>query len=223
MKMKTATNLFPILTGLSTSALALLFGAGCASSGHEKSNQTAAHIQTAANNIAALPAAIDKTLAALSDLVNKPQVDLRPVYKEFVFDLAVLEDAAKEIVDARIEVGQQGKAYFAEWDAQLAQIKNEDIRARSQSRKNEVAQQLQAIKRSYAEAEVAYRPFMAGLKDVQKYLSVDLTPDGVAAIKGTVAKSVAAAGPLNASLTKLAADFKALGLAMSSFTPAPAK
>lgn len=211
------------MTGLATCAIALLFSAGCASSGHDKGNQTAAHIQIAANHIAALPNEIDKTLTSLGNLVNKPSADLRPQYKEFVFNLAVMEDAGKEIVDARIELGQQGKAYFAEWDVQLAQIKNEDITARSQSRKNEVAQKLQAIKKSYAEAEVVYRPFMSGLKDVQKYLSVDLTPDGVAAIKGTVTKAATDAGPLNASLTKLANDFKALGLAMSSVTPAPAK
>ena len=116
-----------------------------------------------------------------------------------------------------------GKAYFAEWDAQLALIKNEAIKARSQSRKNEVALQLQAIKKSYAEAEVVYRPFLSGLKDVQKYLSVDLTPGGLAAIQDTVAKTVAAAGPLNTSLVQLADDFKAMGLALSSVTPAKAK
>lgn len=213
----------PILTGLATAALSVLLSAGCATSGHEKANQTAGHIQTAANNIAGLPAEIDATLTSLSNLVYHPQADLRPQYKEFVFNLAVVEDAGKEIVDARLELGQQGKAYFAEWDAQLALIKNEAIKARSQSRKNEVALQLQAIKKSYAEAEVVYRPFLSGLKDVQKYLSVDLTPGGLAAIQDTVAKTVAAAGPLNTSLVQLADDFKAMGLALSSVTPAKAK
>lgn len=223
MTMNHSCKLIPTMTSLATCAIALFLSAGCASSGRDKGNQTAAHIQTAANHIAALPNEIDQTLTSLSNLVHQPAADLRPQYKEFVFNLAVVEDAGMEIVDARIQLGEQGKAYFAEWDAQLAQIQNEDIQARSQSRKNEVAQKLQAIKRSYAEAEVAYRPFMSGLKDVQKYLSVDLTPDGVAAIKGTVAKAISDAGPLNASLAKLANDFKALGLAMSSVTPAPTK
>lgn len=213
----------PAGAGLATFLLASLLGAGCASSGHKKGNQTAAHIQTAANHIAALPNGIDKTLTALGQLVNQPAADLRPQYKEFVYNLAVMEDAGKEIVDARIALGQEGKAYFAEWDAQLAQMKNEDIRARSQSRKHEVAQQLQAVKKSYAEAEVAYRPFISGLKDVQKYLSVDLTPGGLAAIKDTVTRAVADAGPLKTSLARLADDFRALGVAMSSVTPPPGK
>jgi outer membrane murein-binding lipoprotein Lpp len=219
---KTITSL-PTLVGIATCAITLLLSAGCASSGNEKGNKTAASIQAAANNIAALPGEIGKTLASLSYLVNQPAADLRPQYKAFVFNLAVVEDAGREVEDARMDLGQQGKAYFAEWDAQLAKIKNEDIKARSQSRKNEVAQQLQAIKKSYAEAEVVYRPFLSGLKDVQKYLSVDLTPDGVAAIKGTLNKALTDVGPLNASLAKLANDFKALGVAMSSAGPMPAK
>ncbi len=213
----------PTLSALAACALTLCLGAGCASSGHKKGNQAAASIQTAASHIAGLPAAIDTTLASLNALVNQPAADLRPQYKAFVFNLAVVEDAGKEIVDARIELGEKGKAYLADWDAQLAQIKNEDIKARSQNRQNEVAEQLMAIKRSYAETETVYRPFISGLKDVQKYLSVDLTPGGIAAIKGTVTKAVADAVPLNASLVKLANDFKALGLAMSSVTPPPAK
>lgn len=223
MTMKHDSKSIPARVGLATFLLAALLGAGCASSGHEKGNQTAAHIQTAANHIAALPNEIDKTLMALGKLVNQPAADLRPQYKEFVYDLTVMEDSGKEIVDARMALGQQGKAYFAEWDAQLAQMQNEDIRARSQSRKNEVAQQLQAVKKSYAEAEVVYRPFISGLKDVQKYLSVDLTPGGLVAIKDTVTRAVADAGPLKTSLAKLADDFRALGVAMSSVTLAPGK
>ncbi len=221
--MKQFCQSVPARAGFTSFLLAALLGAGCASPGHEKGNQTAAHIQTAANHIAALPNEIDKTLTALGNLVNQPAADLRPQYKEFVYNLAVMEDAGREIVDARIALGQEGKAYFAEWDAQLAQMKNEDIRARSQSRKNEVAQQLQAVKKSYAEAEVVYRPFLSGLKDVQKYLSVDLTPGGLTAIKPTVTRAVADAGPLKTSLAKLAGDFRALGVAMSSANPATAK
>ena len=223
MNIKHKLPALPTMTGIAACIITLLLSAGCASSGNEKGNKTAASIQVAANNIAALPAEIGKTLASLSQLVNQPAADLRPQYKAFVFNLAVVEDAGREVEDARIDLGQQGKAYFAEWDAQLAKIKNEDIKARSQSRKNEVAQQLQAIKKSYAEAELVYRPFMSGLKDVQKYLSVDLTPDGVAAIKGTLNKALTDVGPLNASLAKLANDFKALGVAMSSVAPGPAK
>lgn len=209
--------------GLATCAAALLLAAGCASKGYDKGNQTAQNIQTTANRIAALPAQIDKTLASLNDLVNKPQADLRPQFKQFNANVSEVEAAAKEIAAARRKMGEKSKEFFAEWDKQLAQINNEDIKARSEARKKDVADKMEAIKKSYTEAEVAFRPFMGELMDVRKYLSVDLTPGGVAAIKDTVAKANVDAAKLGEKITQLAEQFKSLGLAMSSVTPAPKK
>ena len=197
----------------------LVLAAGCASSGYDKGNKTAEGIQKAADRIAALSGQIDKTLASLNGLVEKPQADLRPQYKQFAADLAKVESSAKDIASARRAIGKEGKDFFAKWDEQLAQINNEDIKARSQSRKDEVAGKLMAIKLSYTQAEMDYRPFITDLKDVQKYLSVDLTSGGIAAIKEPAAKVTKDVVPLKTSITKLAEDFKALGLSMSSGTP----
>jgi len=221
--MKRSLQYIRLTTGLATCAAALTLAAGCASSGY-KGEKTAQNIQTTATRIEGLPAMVDKTMASLDDLVNKPQADLQPQFKQFNANLAELESSAKEIGAARRSMGEKGKEFFAEWDKQLAEINNEDIRARSEARKKEVIEKMDAIKRSYTEAETAFRPFMADLKDVQKYLSVDLTAGGVAAIKPTVAKANKNAAALKTSATKLAADFKALGVAMSAVTPpAPAK
>jgi hypothetical protein len=220
--MKTKYIQFVSLAASTVAATLLL--AGCASTGYDKGNKTAANIQAAADLIGALPAQVDKTLTSLSDIVEKPQADLRPQYKQFAANMSEVESSAKEIAAARKSMAEKQKEFFAKWDEQAAQIQNEDIKARSQARKDEVNQKMLAIKTSYAEAEMAFKPFMSDLKDVQKYLSVDLTTAGVAAIKDPAAKAVQHAVPLKASVAKLATDFKALGVAMSSVTPQqPAK
>jgi chromosome segregation ATPase len=216
--MKTKSLILNLLT-----LAAVLAFAGCASSGYQQGSKTGANIQDAANRIAALPERIDQTLAALNDLVANPQSDLRPQFKTFSSQLADLTSAAQDIADARRSMAANGKEFFAKWDEELAKIQNEDIKARGQSRKDEVAQKLQAIKRSYAEAELAFQPFLADLKDVQTSLAMDLTTGGVAAMRDTAAKATRDAGPLKNSISQQAADFKALGLAMSAVTPAPAK
>lgn len=209
-----------ILNVLTLATAALL--AGCASKGYEKGDKLSANIQAASTEIGALPGKIDGTLNALNDLVAKPQADLRPAFKAFSEQLAGLTASAQGIAAARKGMAGKGEAFLTQWDTQLAQIQNEDIKARSQARKDEVAKELLDIKRSYAEADIAFKPFLADLQDVSKYLSVDLTPAGVATMKDTAAKATAAAGPLKDSIAKLAGDFKALGVAMSSVTPAAA-
>jgi len=204
-----------------TVAVAATLAAGCATSGYEKGNKTAGNVQKAADQIGALTANVDSTLTALNDLVNNPKPDLRPQFKTFDSSLKSLESDAKSLEKARMSMGSEGKEFFAKWDEQIAQINNEDIKARSQSRKAEVFEKLQTIKRSYAEAEVAFKPFMSELRDVQKFLSVDLTKGGLSAINSSVTKATQSSVALKQALGKLAADFKSVGVAMSAVAPAP--
>jgi hypothetical protein len=210
------------LTGLVLSAAAAALIAGCASSGYQKSDQTAVNIQKAATQIDALPAQIDKTLAALNDLVGKSQANLVPQFKTFSTELENLRSQALDIESLRKKMGESGKAFLADWDQQLASIKNEDIKSRSQARMDEVKKQLTSVKAHYAEAANAFRPFIGELQDIQKYLSIDLTTGGIDSLQKTVAKVNTDAGPLKEAILKVGADFKALGVSLSSSAPAPA-
>ena len=203
-----------------SAAVAALLVAGCASTaGYNQGNITAAKIQSTSDQIAALSGQLDKTLASLNGLVSQPQADLRPQYKEFAANVAAVQSTAKNIAAARTKIAADQTEYFAKWDQDIVQIQNPDIKALSQKRRDEVARNLTAIKTSYAQTDMAFKPFMADISDVQKSLSADLTPGGIAAIKGPVAKVGQDAGPLKASLANLAADFKTLGASMSSVTP----
>jgi hypothetical protein len=212
------------IISLAASAMAVaLIITGCASTaGYNQGNLTAANIQSTGDRIADLPGQLDNTLASLNGLVNQPQADLRPQYKEFAADVAGVQSAAKSLATARSDMAAKQKDYFAKWDQEIAQIQSPDIRARSQARRDAVAQNMTSLKTSYAQADMAFKPFLVDLQDVQKYLSVDLTPGGIAAIKDPVAKANQDVVPLKASLTKLAGDFKTLGDSMSSVTPVTA-
>ena len=208
------------LVSLTAAAAAALLEAGCASTaGFNQGNITAAKIQSTSDQIAALPGQLDKTLASLNNLVSQPQADLRPQYKEFAANVAAVQSAAKDIAAARTKIAAEQTDYFAKWDQEIAQMQNQDIKVLSQKRRDEVARNLTAIKTTYAQTDMALKPFMADLSDVQKYLSADLTPDSIAVIKGPVAKASQDAVPLKTSLANLAADFKTLGASMSSVTP----
>jgi hypothetical protein len=215
-------RIIQVAGSLACIALMLLLGAGCKSSGYEQGNKAAANIQEAANLIGALPAQIDKTLASLDTIVQNPQGDLTPKFKQFSTNLGELESSAKDVASARTAMQSKSKDFFAKWNEQLATIQNEDIKARSLSRKEEVSKKLDAVGKSYTEAASAFKPFMADLKDVQKFLGMDLTAGGVESIKKTAAKVSKDAQPVKEALAKVSADFKALGLTMSSAAPPPA-
>jgi SMC interacting uncharacterized protein involved in chromosome segregation len=215
------TKLIQLTTNLAlASALAVL--AGCASGNYEKGSSTAAGLSESADKISAGKTKIDVALNSLNDMVSNPQVDLVPKFKKFNTAVSDLESTAKHVSDSVASMRGTGKEYFQKWDEQLATIKNEDIKSRSTERKNEVQTKFTNIKKTYEETAMAFKPFMAELKDIQSALSTDLTPGGVTALKGPTDKLNKDSVPLKASIDKLAAEFKDLGVAMSSGMPQPA-
>jgi SMC interacting uncharacterized protein involved in chromosome segregation len=215
------TKLIQLTTNLAlVAALGIL--AGCKSGNYEAGASTAAGLTESADKAAAGKAKIDAALTSLNDLVNNPSGDLVPKFKQFNTAVSELESTAKHVSGNVASMRGQGKEYFAKWDEQLATIKNEDIKSRSVERKNEVQAKFTNIKKTYEETAMAFKPFMAELKDIQSALSTDLTSGGVSALKGPAEKLNKDAVPLKASIDKLATEFRELGVAMGSGMPAPA-
>jgi outer membrane murein-binding lipoprotein Lpp len=219
--MKTS-NAILIPSGLLVGAL-LLAVAGCSSPGYQKGEQTAQGLKDTASLINGLQGQIDSTLASMNTLMSKPQPDLKPQFETFSSDVSALESSGKSIGEARRAMGAKGKEFFAKWDEEAAKINNEDIKSRSEDRKQEVKKNLTAVRLSYTQAARDFMPFLKNLQDLRTALSVDLTAGGLNSLKPTADKATASAVPLKASVAKLAADFKALGVSMSATAPPPAK
>ena len=210
MKNKTwVINLFILATtiGLAT---------GCASTGNDKSASTTKSLAKSSHLIDKGTVLIDQTLAKLNDLVSNPNPDLRKQFDAFNSSVNDLGSTARDVSSKADEMKAQGAAYFTKWDEETARMKNEDIRHRSQARKQEVAASFARISQQYDDTKTAFQPFMSDLRDVQNYLNTDLTAGGLAAIKDVAAKSASDAIPLKESMGNLSKAFKSLSLSMST-------
>jgi predicted nucleic acid-binding Zn-ribbon protein len=199
-------------------ALALL--AGCSSANYEKGSATGAGLQASADKIGQGQAKIDAALKSLNDLVNNPS-DLATQFKTYGTSVSDLESSAKDVSSKVASMRGKGDEYFKAWDAQAAQIKNEDIKNRSAQRKAEMQKKFTDIKMSYTEASELFKPFLSDLKDIQTALATDLTTGGVGAVKGAAEKANKDSVPVKASIDKLVAQFKDLGVAMQAAAPPP--
>ena len=208
-------QLIPNLLTL-TAAVALI--TGCASDNYKRSANTAAALTQSSSMITKGSTLIDESLADLNDLVSNPYPDLRQQFKRFDNAVNELGDSAKDIASKAGEMKSQGADYFARWDKESARIQNEDIRSRSETRRNEVASRFDRMSQQYDASRTAFLPFMSDLRDVQKFLSTDLTTGGLAAIKDAAAKATQDAVPVKESLGQLSDEFKSLGLSMSPTT-----
>ncbi|MCX6937367.1 MAG: DUF2959 family protein [Verrucomicrobia bacterium] len=199
-------------------ASAVLVG-GCASAGYDKAADTSISLRETANSISRGSAQVDATLATLTDLVNSPAENIKPQFQKFDDSVTKLASLSKEVGEDAADMEKQGSAYFKKWDEELAKINNEDIRSRSTERKSEVSERFSRVRVSYLRAKNAFTPLMSNLKDIRTALATDLTGAGLASIRSTANQAKGDAGPLRDSLGALAADFRALGVSLSSSSP----
>jgi len=208
------------LSCISAVVLAAGFVTGCATDNYQKGAGTASALTHSSELIAKGGSQIDDSLAALNDLVSNPQPDLTIQFNAYALAVDNLDATAKDVAAKNQAMQAQGAAYFEGWDNEIATMQNEDIRNRSEARRNEVAARFAKISQQYADARAAFQPFMSDLRDVQKSLATDLTSGGVSAIKDTAAKSTRDAVPLKETLARLSDQFRDLGKAMSPTTAA---
>jgi len=192
--------------------------AGCASPGYQKAGATSEALQVAANRITNGILQIDVTLTALTNLVNNPQGDLAPRYKKYCDDVASLRSVAVDVNNKAIAMRAKGRDYFTEWEQQLATIKNQDIRQVSNEQMTEMIRKFQEVNNSYQEVRMRFKPFMSDLEDIQTYLGTDLTVGGIDAIKSTADKVNDQSASLKEAITKLADQFRQMGVSMSATT-----
>ena len=204
-----------LITNIFSLTVVAVFITGCATDNYKQSADTAAALNRSSATITKGNTLIDETLADLNDLVSNPYPDLRKQFKRFNDAVNDLDGSAKDIANKAGDMKSQGADYFAGWDKESAQIQNEDIRRRSEIRRNEVVARFNLMSQHYDETTTAFRPLMSDLHDVQRFLSTDLTAGGLVAIKDTASKATRDAVPVKESLGRLSDEFKSLGLSMS--------
>ena len=211
------------ITILPLVTLIAALAAGCATNGYKKANSTAAYLESTADRINKGSTQIDAAISTLTQLVEKPDADLTGQFKKYNTAVSGLESVAKDVASRANKIQQLGASYFQQWDEQLAQIQNEDIRNNSAERKAAVMKQFDAVKASYDEARTAFNPLLADLRDIRTAIGTDLTPAGVGAIRSSMTKANDHAIKVRKSLDELAVKFKDLGKSLETPTPPPAE
>jgi hypothetical protein len=115
---------------------------------------------------------------------------------------------------------EQGQAYFKQWETELSQVNNPEIRTLAEQRKAELKATFESI-RTYSEPlKAQFDPWMSNLKDLDKYLANDLTIAGVEMAKPLFKKTTNDGLEVQKSMDALIAELNTLA---ATITPAGKK
>ncbi len=169
---------------------------GCSTTGMQKSAKTSATMQVVEQDINKAIIQADATALSLEALVRPGQSDVKKALEKYSDNVAKMETLGKRLIEHADEMSAQGKDYFEEWRKQGNLYTNPQIQALSEQRRADLSAVFVKIPESSIGVKGAFKAYMTDLREIQTYLSNDLTPKGVEAVTPITRKAVKAGNSL---------------------------
>jgi hypothetical protein len=167
---------------ISIIALSVVFMAGCASTGIQRSEKATITMQTMDSDIKSIVAQLDATGLSLDDIMRAGQTDVKKAYSLFKDNVSKMESLEKNFNKHYSEMKARGKEYFEEWQKDGDSYKNPKIQQLSEQRRNELGYVYGLIANNSSGVSDAFKAYVNDLKEIQNFLSNDLTSNGIDAI-----------------------------------------
>ncbi len=195
---------------------ALMTGCGT-TAGYKQADKTGAGIAEFREEIVNGKKAIDATMKSLGDIAATANTNPRKAFEQYTKDVSNLESTADKIRKRAQDMKERGQAYFTQWEQQMAQVSNPDIRRLAEERKAKLQETFDSIRKYTEPLKAQFDPWMSDLKDLQKFLSNDLTVGGVDAAKSLFTKTTEGGLEVQKSMDALVAE---LNTVAATLTPA---
>jgi len=161
------------------SALTLV---ACSTTGYKKAEGTASKITQTRTELTNASRQIDTTLNSLTSLISADSTNADALFKQFSTNIDAIEAQATKVRKTVDSMHAQGAEYFAAWEQDSALFQNPDLKAQADKRRLELQNDYAQINAYLKATAEAYQPFDKDLRDVERFLSNDLTPAGRASI-----------------------------------------
>ena len=165
------------------SALTLV---ACSSTGYKKAESTSSKITQTRTELTNASRQIDTTLKSLTSLIAADSTNADALFKQFSKEINAIEAQASKVRTTADSMHAQGATYFAAWEEDSALFQNPDMKAQADKRRLELQNDYKQINAYLKATGEAYQPFNSNLRDVERFLSNDLTVAGRASIKDPV-------------------------------------
>jgi hypothetical protein len=142
------------------------------------------------NDIQSIAVQLDATNASLDALMMPNQADVKKAFDSFSKNVSKMEGMQKDFAKHTAEMKARGKDYFEEWQKKGTAYKNPQIQQLREQRRAELGDIYGQIAENSVGVNDAFTSYVSDIKEIQMYLSNDLTPKGIEAIAPTSRKVV---------------------------------
>jgi len=195
-------------------AASLLSGCGTTST-YKRAEKTGAGIAEFRAEIVNANKAIDATMKSLGDIATTADINPRAAFARFSKNVKNLESTADKMRKRSQSMQEKGQAYFKQWEEELATVNNPKVRELAEKRKAKLQETFASIRKYTEPLKAQFDPWMSDLKDLQKYLSQDLTIAGIDAAKDLFAKTTNEGMEVQKSMDALVNELNSVAAALT--------
>jgi hypothetical protein len=214
------TTPFITWAALTVAAAQLFTAADASAAGYKMADKVGASIAEFRDEIINIKKEVDTTMVALDKIVTTAASDPRKAFKAFDKAVPEIDDAAKKAKKRATDMKERGQAYFAAWEKELAGVNNAEIRQLAEERKVKLQAAFGNIRTLMEPARDQFTSWLANLKDLQKYLSNDLTIGGIDAAKELIGKAKTEGQGVQQSMDRVIGELNTI---VATLTPAKVK
>jgi Protein of unknown function (DUF2959) len=171
---------------------ALLLGAytcltGCATTGIDRATKTTNSMQSVESDYRQASVRIDATNASLDNLIKLSNGDTKKNYNAYAENVDKMEKLGKRLDMHTDKMSTQGNEYLKDWESSYS---SPEIRELSEQRRIEVRENYARIPEASIGVKGALKSYLADIRDIQKFLSNDLTTQGIDSIRPIAQRAV---------------------------------
>jgi chromosome segregation ATPase len=195
---------------------------GCQTTqGSARADTTAMHMDDLRTSIQDLDTKMQAAVTSLSSVVETGAQDPKPAFAQYQKNVAATDSALARCEKTLKAMQTECQTYFAEWQQQAATMTDPSLRAKAEERRTKLSKAIDGVTKAMDEARGGITPFMMSIKDVQTYLSNDLTPAGIKSIKDKSGKLTKDARSISKSLDEVVEALEKGAPEFRTATPPP--
>jgi chromosome segregation ATPase len=177
--------------------------AGCSSTGIQRSEKATTSMQTIDKDIKLIVVQLDATGASLDELTKPGQSDLKKAFESCTDHVAKIEKMEKAFAIHADEMKDRGKNYFDEWQKEGNKYNNAQIRELSEQRRAQLGEIYAKIAENSVGVKGPFKAYVSDVKEIQLYVSNDLTAKGIESIGPVTRKAVDDGEKLKSAIREL--------------------
>ncbi len=178
----------------------VLLISGCATTGSDRAEKATSKMEVVDADLRQAVVQIDATNAALENLIKPGLSDTKTAFKEYSDNVAKMERAGDKLIKHTDEMSSRGQDYFDEWKKEGNTYTNPQIREASEQRRADLNNVFRKISESSIGVRGSFISYMNDIKEIQTFLSTDLTDKGIESIMPIAQKAIADGGNLKNSV-----------------------